>query len=56
MPHAGLGNDVVREFSHVVDGPFEHDRLKTLFVIQVGMHRRDRQVMMRMLKISQPLG
>ena len=56
MPHAGLGNDVVREFSNVVDGPFEHDRLKTLFMIQLGMQRRNRQVMMRMLDISQPLG
>ena len=56
MPHTGFGNDVVSEFAHMIYGAFEHDRLETLLVIQVGMHGGHRQIMMRMLNTGQSLG
>ena len=56
MPHTGFGNDVVSEFARMIYGVFEHDRLETLLVIQVGMHGGHRQIMMRMLNTGQSLG
>lgn len=56
VPYAPLGNDLLRELAYSLNGSLEHHRLDTLIMVEMGMHARNRQIMVRMLDNRQALG
>jgi len=47
MADTAFGDDFVCEFADALHRTFQHDSFEALVVIQVRMHRGDRQLMMR---------
>jgi hypothetical protein len=56
MSNAALRNDGFGELAHLANRAFEHDGLDALLMIEVRVHRGNRQVMMVVLKACQALG
>lgn len=54
VPDAPFGNHFLGKFAHAFHRAFEHDRFNALLVVEVGMHSRNRQVMMSVLNSGQP--
>ena len=55
VPYPALRDDLLGEFAHLLHRSFQHDGLNALIVIEVGVHARYGQIMMRVLYGRQPL-
>ena len=53
---ATLGGNRIRKPAHVARATLKHHALNAVFMVEVRMHRRDRQVVMVMLDAHQALG
>jgi len=54
MPDAVLGDDAFGEVSYLLGAAPQEYRFETVLVIQMGVHRRDGEVVVRMMKAGQP--
>jgi hypothetical protein len=55
VPHTTFGNQGIRKLPNLGCRAFQNHRLKTVFVIEMGMHRSHSQIMVIMLQTGQPL-
>ena len=56
MTYAALGHQQPGELPDLRGPTLENDRFQAVFVIEMAMHRRHRQVVVIMLHAGQPLG
>jgi hypothetical protein len=56
MTHSALGHQHPGELPDLRGPTLENDRFQAVFVIEMAMHRRHRQVVVIMLHAGQPLG
>ncbi len=55
VPHSGLGGEARGKFAHGADGALQHGILEAILVIEVHVHGRDHEVVVRVLALGQPL-
>jgi len=56
VPDATLGGNRIGKPAHIARATFQHHALDAVFMVEVRMHRRDRQVVMVMLDTHQAFG
>jgi len=54
--HAAFGDNSLGKFPHSRRLSPQHGHLKTVFMIEVNMHRRDVEVVMIVMRVGKPLG
>jgi len=56
VTHAGLGRQAAGELAHGGHGSLQHCRLEAVLVVEMHVHGRDDQVVMRVLALGDPFG
>ena len=55
MAHTPLGDQGVREVPHRIDASLEDDGLQALVMVEMGVRRRHREIVMRVLQAGESL-
>jgi hypothetical protein len=56
VAYAAFGDDGIGKITHPLHRTLEHDALDALLVVEMGVHRRDGEVVVRVLDARQALG